>query len=223
MRKVLIANRGEIALRVMRACRELNIKTVLTYSSADKGSKLLSLADYAINIGPELSTLSYLNKESIISSCILNGVDGVHPGYGFLSENYYFAKLCENLGITFIGPKPDTIKLMGDKSSARKVAIKAGVPVIPGSHSTVTNPYIGLDIADRIGFPVIIKANGGGGGKGMRLVLSKKTFLKDFYSASNEASKAFNDGRVYIEKYINSPRHIEVQILGDNYGNLIHL
>jgi acetyl-CoA carboxylase biotin carboxylase subunit len=223
MRKVLIANRGEIALRIIRACKELNIKTILIYSEADKGSKLLSLADYSINVGPSLSTLSYLNKESILSACILHNVDGVHPGYGFLSENYYFSKLCENLNIKFIGPNAEVIKLMGDKSSARNVAIKAGVPVIPGSSSTVINPYLGLEIAKRVGFPVIIKANGGGGGKGMRLVLSKKTFFKDFYSASNEAFKAFSDGRVYIEKYIKDPRHIEVQVIGDYKGNIVHL
>ncbi len=221
--KVLIANRGEIALRVVRACRELGIKTLAVYSEPDEQSLPVQLADEAICIGPALASESYLKSSRIISAAELGDADAIHPGYGFLSENPTFAEQCEACNLKFIGPSSQTIRMMGDKVFARQIAIKAGVPTVPGSKDTITDEDEGLKIANQIGYPVIIKAAAGGGGKGMRIVHNGVSFKKEFRTAQMEAEKAFNNGAVYVEKYIEEPRHIEFQILADAYGHVIHL
>ena len=223
IRKVLIANRGEIALRIVRACNELGIKTLCVYSEADEQSLHVQLADEAICIGPPPSHLSYLKADRIIAAAEIANVDAIHPGYGFLAENADFAEQCEKCKIKFIGPSSRAITDFGDKSRAREMAMKAKVPVIPGSKGIVENEKDALSEAQRIGFPVIIKAVAGGGGKGMRIAHSGVSFTKEFNSARNEAEKAFGNGAVYIEKYLEAPRHIEIQILGDQFGNVIHL
>lgn len=223
LRKVLIANRGEIALRIVRACRELGLKTLAVYSEADEQSLPVQLADEAICIGPACAAQSYLKADRIISAAELGDVDAVHPGYGFLSENATFAEQCEACNLKFIGPSPQTIRLMGDKVLARKMAIKARVPTVPGSPETIDDANEGLKIANKIGYPVIIKAAAGGGGKGMRIAHNSVAFLKEFHTAQIEAEKAFNNGSVYVEKYIEDPRHIEFQILADSYGHVIHV
>ncbi len=221
--KILIANRGEIALRIIRACKELGIKTVAVYSEADEQSLHVQLADGAICIGPAPSVDSYLKTDRIISAAEIADVDAIHPGYGFLAENPEFAEQCEGCNIAFIGPKSDTIRMMGDKAVGRETVRKARVPVIPGSDGPVENDKEALKVAKKIGFPVIIKAVAGGGGRGMRLAHNAMTFAREFASASNEAEKAFGNGSVYVEKYIEDPRHIEFQILADRFGKTIHL
>lgn len=223
IRKVLIANRGEIALRVVRACRELGIKTLAVYSEADEQSLPVQFADEAICIGPSQAAQSYLKADRIISAAELGDVDAIHPGYGFLSENATFAEQCEACNLKFIGPSSKTIRMMGDKVLARQMAIKAGVPTVPGSKDTIIDEKEGLKIANQIGYPVIIKAAAGGGGKGMRIAHNAVAFTKEFRTAQMEAEKAFNNGAVYVEKYIEEPRHIEFQILADAYGHVIHL
>jgi acetyl-CoA carboxylase biotin carboxylase subunit len=222
-KKILIANRGEIALRIIRACRELDIETVAVYSEADEQSLHVQLADGAICIGPAPGNESYLRAERIIAAAEIADVDAIHPGYGFLSEDGDFAEQCEECRIKFIGPKSHTIRQMGDKAIARETVKAVGVPTVPGSEGVVKEPDEALKVAEKIGFPVIVKAVAGGGGRGMRLAHNAMTFLKEFAAASNEAEKAFGNGDVYIEKFIEEPRHIEFQILADEHGNVIHL
>lgn len=223
IQKILIANRGEIALRIVRACRELGIKTLAVYSEADEQSLHVQLADEAICIGPAASSQSYLKADRIISAAEIADVDAIHPGYGFLSENADFAEQCESCNIRFIGPRSETIRQMGDKAIAKEIARRAKAPVIPGSEGVVSNEAEALKIAKRIGFPVIIKAAAGGGGKGMRLAHNAVAFSREFEMARIEAEKAFGSGAVYIEKYIEEPRHIEFQIMGDSHGKIVHL
>lgn len=221
--KILIANRGEIAVRIIRACREMGIKTVAVYSEADRDSLHTMLADEAICIGPAASSQSYLNMERIISACVVMKADAVHPGFGFLSENARFAELCEKCRITFIGPSADIINKMGNKSEARRTMLEAGVPVVPGTKEPVYTAEDGLRLAESIGFPVMIKASSGGGGKGMRVSRSSEDFTENFRSAQLESVKGFSDDTMYIEKYIEDPRHIEFQIMADKHGNVVHL
>ncbi len=223
LKKILIANRGEIALRIIRACRELGIETVAVYSEADEQSLHVQLADGAICIGPAAGSESYLRAERIIAAAEIADVDGIHPGYGFLSEDPDFAEQCEQCNIKFIGPRSDSIRMMGDKAIARETVKAAGVPTVPGSEGVIRDPDEALEVAEQIGFPVIIKAVAGGGGKGMRLAHNSMSFKKEFAAASNEAAKAFGNGAVYIEKYIEEPRHIEFQLLADEHGNVVHL
>jgi acetyl-CoA carboxylase biotin carboxylase subunit len=221
-RKVLIANRGEIALRILRACKSLGIKTVLVFSEADRYSLGIRYADEAFCIGPPQASKSYLNVPNIIAAAEISGADAIHPGYGFLAENADFAEVCESCGIKFIGPSSTVISLMGDKIAARKVMYEAGVPVIPGTFSPVKDEKEAFSIAKDMGYPLIIKAAGGGGGRGMRIVRNDDTLKGALMVARNEAEAAFNNGAVYIEKYIEGARHIEVQILGDGKGNIVH-
>lgn len=223
IKKVLIANRGEIAVRIIRACREMGIETVAVYSEADREALHTKLADEAVCIGPAASSESYLSMDRIISATIVTGADAIHPGFGFLSENAKFAELCERCHITFIGPKAKVIASLGNKQEARNTMITAGVPVIPGSEKSVCEVMEGAEMADRIGYPVIIKAALGGGGKGMRTAYSSEEFEQSFQTAQKEAQMAFGDGTMYIEHYVENPRHIEFQILADHYGNVIHL
>ena len=223
IRKILIANRGEIALRIVRACRELGIHTLAVYSEADVQSLHVQLADEAICIGPPPSSESYLRADRILSAAEVGDVDAIHPGYGFLSENSEFAEQCESCNIIFIGPKSETIQKMGNKAKARETVSKAGVPIIPGSDGAIENEHDATKVAQKIGFPVIIKAVSGGGGRGMRIAHNAVSFVKEFQSARLEAEKAFGDGSLYVEKYLESPRHIEFQILADIHGNTIHL
>ncbi len=222
-RKILIANRGEIAVRVIRACREMGIQTVAVYSKADEDALHTQLADESICIGEAPASDSYLNMERILSATVASGADAIHPGFGFLSENSKFASLCEKCNITFIGPTPDVIEKMGNKSVARNTMTAAGVPVIPGTNEPVYEWEEGLKLANDIGYPVIVKAALGGGGKGMRVVNNESEFENNFKNAQLEAIKGFGDKTMYIEKYIEHPRHVEFQILADNYGNVIHL
>jgi acetyl-CoA carboxylase biotin carboxylase subunit len=221
--KILIANRGEIALRVIYACRELGIKTVAVYSEADEHSLHVRFADEDVCIGPARSLNSYLNVPAIISAAEITGADAIHPGYGFLSESAYLAEVCEACHIKFIGPYPNVIKLMGDKARARRAMKKAGVPVLPGSDGPVQGEEQAQKVAKELGYPVIIKAVAGGGGRGMRVVRSKDELGPSLKTATREAEAAFGVGDVYIEKYVESPRHIEVQILGDHHLNVVHL
>ncbi|AHF07402.1 acetyl-CoA carboxylase biotin carboxylase subunit [Desulfitobacterium metallireducens] len=222
-KKILIANRGEIALRIIRACREMNIETVAVFSEADRDALHVKAADQAVCIGPNASAKSYLNIPNIISAAELTGVDAIHPGYGFLSENARFAEICESSGITFIGPTPHAIETMGDKATARKTMIEAGVPVVPGSKEIITDLEVAAKIADEIGYPVLIKASAGGGGKGMRVAQNEKELVKSVQAAQAEAQAAFGNSEVYLEKYVEEPRHIEFQILADKFGNVVHL
>jgi acetyl-CoA carboxylase biotin carboxylase subunit len=221
--KILIANRGEIALRVICACRELGIKTVAVYSEADEHSLHVRFADEDVCIGPARSLDSYLSVPAIISAAEITGADAIHPGYGFLSESAYLAEVCEACHIKFIGPDPNAIRLMGDKARARKAMKKAGVPVLPGSDGPVRTEDQARDVARQLGFPVIIKAVAGGGGRGMRVIRSDEELANGLRTATREAEAAFGVGDVYIEKYVESPRHVEIQILGDHHGNVIHL
>ena len=223
LKKVLIANRGEIALRIVRACNELGIKTLAVYSEADEQSLHVQLADEAICIGPAAGNLSYLKGDRIIAAAEIADVDAIHPGYGFLAENADFAEQCAECNIKFIGPGPEAIINFGDKAKARDMAVKANVPVIPGSDGTVDNEKDALAVAKQIGFPVIIKAVAGGGGKGMRTAHNAVAFSKEYNNARNEAEKAFGNGSVYLERFLDAPRHIEIQLLGDQFGNVIHL
>ena len=222
-KKILIANRGEIALRVIVACRELGIRTVAVFSEADENSLHVKYADEDVCIGPPRSTESYLNVPAIISAAEITGADAIHPGYGFLSESAYLAEVCEACHIRFIGPDPKVIKLMGDKARARRAMKKAGVPMLPGSDGPVDNEEKALKWAKDIGYPVIIKAVAGGGGRGMRIVRSPGDLANLLRTAQREAEAAFGVGDVYIEKYLENPRHIEFQVLGDQHGNLVHL
>ena len=222
-RKILIANRGEIAVRIIRACREMGIKTVAVYSEADAEALHTQLADEAVCIGPANSTESYLNMERILSATIITGAEAIHPGFGFLSENSKFAKMCDECNITFIGPSAELIDKMGNKSEARSTMIAAGVPVTPGTTEPVYDAAVGREIADKMGYPVIIKASSGGGGKGMRIAESSEEFEANFNTAQRESVNAFGDNTMYIEKYITSPRHIEFQIVADKHGNVVHL
>ncbi len=221
--KVLIANRGEIAVRIIRACREMGIETVAVYSKADETALHVQLADEAVCIGPAASKDSYLNMENIISATVISGADAIHPGFGFLSENARFAEMCRQCHITFIGPSPELIHKMGNKSEARKTMMEAGVPVVPGTKEPVYTAEEAKTIADNMGYPVMIKASSGGGGKGMRISRSPEDFEENFRMAQMESVSSFSDDTMYIEKYIESPRHIEFQILGDAYGHVIHL
>lgn len=221
--KILIANRGEIAVRIIRACRELGVRTVAVYSEADKDALHTELADEAICIGPAKASDSYLNVQQILSAAIVTKAEAIHPGFGFLSENSRFASMCEECNIVFIGPKSQTIDDMGNKINARKLMIEANVPVIPGSEGAVGDVEEALVIAEEIGYPVMLKAAAGGGGKGIRKVLSKEELPQHFSSAQQEAKAAFGNDDMYIEKIVYPARHIEVQILGDQFGNVIHL
>lgn len=221
--KVIVANRGEIAVRVIRACREMGIKTVSVYSEADRDSMHRYLADESVCIGPAQASKSYLAMDAIITAALVTGCDGIHPGFGFLSENHEFAKKCEENNIKFIGPSPENIEKMGNKSEARKVMKESGVPIVPGSDDCVRDISLGLTIADDIGYPVIIKASSGGGGKGMRAAYNPEEFKRYFSMCQAEAKASFGDDSVYIEKYLESPRHIEFQILGDSFGNIIYV
>jgi acetyl-CoA carboxylase biotin carboxylase subunit len=222
-KKILIANRGEIALRVIWACKELGIKTVAVYSEADHASLHVRFADQAVCIGPPRSIDSYLNIPAIISAAEITGADAIHPGYGFLSESSYLAEICEACNIKFIGPGPQAIRLMGDKSRAKKTMIKAGVPVIPGSPGVVDDEDKAGACAKEIGYPVILKASAGGGGRGMRIVRNPAELAPSFRAAQAEAAAAFGVPDVYIEKYVEAPRHIEIQVLADTKGNVLHL
>lgn len=221
--KILIANRGEIAVRIIRACREMGIATVAVYSEADKDALHTMLADEAICIGPASSTESYLNMESILSATVALKADAIHPGFGFLSENSKFETLCEKCNIKFIGPNAAIINKMGNKSEARNTMKNAGVPIVPGSKEPVYRWQDGIETAEEIGYPVIVKAASGGGGKGMRIVENREAFQANFQNAQRESINSFSDNSMYIEKYIEGPRHIEFQILADEYGNVIHL
>lgn len=221
--KILVANRGEIAVRIIRACREMGINTVAVYSEADRDSLHTLLADEAICIGPAASAESYLDMERIISATVAMKADAIHPGFGFLSENARFAELCEKCNIRFIGPSAEIIHKMGNKSEARKTMIEAGVPVVPGSKEPVYTVEEGVLMAKKVGFPVMIKASSGGGGKGMRISRSEEDFEGKFNQAQLESVKGFSDDTMYIEKYIERPRHIEFQILADSHGNVVHL
>lgn len=223
IRKILVANRGEIAVRIIRACREMGIETVAVYSEADKEALHAKLADEAVCIGSSALSDSYLSMERIISATIISGADAIHPGYGLLSENSKFAQLCESCKITFIGPGAETIARLGNKQEARNTMKAAGVPVIQGSDSAVYDAAAGMEEAKKAGYPVMIKAVLGGGGKGMRMVQSEEQFEQNFRLAQSEAGKAFGDNAMYVEHYISKPRHIEFQILADRYGNVIHL
>lgn len=223
LKKILIANRGEIAVRIIRACREMGIKTVAVYSEADKTALHTKLADEAICIGPAISTKSYLNVKAIIEAACLTGADSIHPGFGFLSENNSFAKMCDEIGIKFIGPKPEIIELMGNKSKAKETMKSVGVPVVPGSDGLIYTMQEAINISNQIGYPVIIKASAGGGGKGIRIAYSEEELRKAYEIVKQEALNSFNDDSIYIEKFIENPRHIEIQIMADEYGNAVHL
>ena len=222
-KRILIANRGEIALRIIRACKEMGIETIAVYSDADKDSLPVKAADEAVHIGPALSYKSYLNLDKIMAAAMQANADAVHPGYGFLSETAAFAKACEDTGITFIGPSAQCIAKSGNKSSARQALMALGIPVIPGSEDILTSPDMACALAETVGFPVILKASGGGGGRGMRIAHTPEELREAFSMASGEAKAAFGNPDIYLEKYITNPRHIEIQILGDKFGNYVHL
>ena len=223
MNKILIANRGEIAVRIIRACKEMNIKTVAIYSEADKDSLHTRLADEAICIGPATSNKSYLNYKNIVEAAYITGSDSIHPGFGFLSENSQFAKICEESNIKFIGPSYEVIKLMGNKSNAKEMMEKAGVPVVPGSKGSIKSINDAKKIAQDIGYPIMLKAAAGGGGKGIRIVNSEEELESSYNIVKQEAMISFKDDEIYIEKFIQNPRHVEIQILADKHGNVIHL
>jgi acetyl-CoA carboxylase biotin carboxylase subunit len=221
--KILVANRGEIAVRVIRACKELNVKTVAVYSEADANSMHVQMADEAICIGKGPASESYLRIDRIISSAEITDVDAIHPGYGFLSENVHFAEICESCNIRFIGPNARAMNSLEDKATSRSVAKRAGVPTPPGSEGLVENEQDALAVARKIGYPVMIKAVAGGGGRGMRIAHNDISLVKGYHTSRTEAEKAFGNSGVYIEKFIESAHHIEIQILGDLRGNIIHL
>ncbi len=223
IKKILIANRGEIAVRVIRTCKIMGIKTVAVYSKADETAMHTKLADEAICIGKNYSNESYLNQENIINSALITGADAIHPGYGFLSENSTFAEQLDANDIEFIGPSYKHIEIMGDKISAKRKAVEVGIPVVPGSAGEVKTAKDALSVAKNLGYPVILKATAGGGGKGIRVVLEEKQMEEAFLIIKNEASKAFKNDSIYMEKFLQNPKHIEVQILGDKHGNVVHL
>ena len=223
MNKILIANRGEIAVRIIRACKEMNIKTVAVYSEADKEALHTKLADESICIGPANSKQSYLNIKNLIEAANITKADSIHPGFGFLSENSQFAKICEESNIKFIGPKPEVIDLLGNKSNSKELMKKEGIPVIPGSDGSIKDLKQAILVCEDIGYPVLLKASAGGGGKGIRLVNSFEELEKNYNIVKQEAKNSFNDDEIYIEKFIKEPRHIEIQILADEHGNIVHL
>ena len=223
LKKILVANRGEIAVRIIRACREMGIRTVAIYSEADKRALHVSLADEAICIGPASSAKSYLNIKAIIEAACLTGCDSIHPGFGFLSENSAFAKICNEIGIKFIGPGYKMIDLMGNKSKAKETMKNAGVPVVPGSEGLVYKLAEALEIANKIKYPIILKASAGGGGKGIRIAYNDTELIKEYEIVKQEAKISFNDDSLYIEKFIENPRHVEIQVLADEHGNVVHL
>ena len=223
MNKILIANRGEIAVRIIRACKEMNIKTVAIYSEADRDALHTRLADEAICVGPAVSSKSYLNIRNILEALNITKADSIHPGFGFLAENSHFAQICEESNIKFIGPKSDVINLLGNKSNAKKMMKKAGIPVIPGSDGSVKNIEEAISIAETMGYPVILKAAAGGGGKGIRISNNEEELKNAYALVKQEAKNAFNDDEIYIEKFIQNPRHVEIQILADEHGNIVHL
>lgn len=223
LRTVLIANRGEIAVRVIRTCRERGVRTVAVYSEVDRNALHVRLADEAVAIGPAPSSASYLVGERVLEAARRTGADAIHPGYGFLSENAAFAAACAEAGVTFIGPPPEAIRLMGDKTEARKLMREAGVPMAPGTTDAIADPAEAEQVANGIGYPVLVKAAAGGGGKGMRVVDRREDFAGAFERARSEAQSAFGDGRVYVEKYLVGPRHVEIQVLADAHGNVVHL
>ncbi|MBK7599476.1 MAG: acetyl-CoA carboxylase biotin carboxylase subunit [Acidobacteria bacterium] len=222
-KKILIANRGEIACRIIWACRELGIKTVAVHSEADRDALHVRYADEAVCIGPAPSSQSYLNIPQIISAAEITNVDAIHPGYGFLSENPYFAEVCKECNITFIGPSADVMRMMGDKSEAKRTMKSVGVPVTPGSEGLIDDEETAIKEAEKIGYPILIKATAGGGGRGMRVARNRDELLNAYQTARAEAEASFKNSGVYLEKYIDNPRHIEIQILADNFGNVIHL
>jgi len=223
LNKILIANRGEIAVRIIRACREMNIKTVAVYSEADKEALHTKLADEAICIGPANSKQSYLNIKNIIEAANITKSDSIHPGFGFLSENSNFAQICEESNIKFIGPKSHVIDLLGNKSNSKELMKKEGVPVIPGSDGSIKNLKQAILVCEKIGYPILLKAAAGGGGKGIRIVKSFEELESNYNIVKQEAKNSFNDDEIYIEKFVENPRHVEIQILADEYGNVIHL
>ena len=223
MNKILIANRGEIAVRIIRACKEMNIKTVAVYSESDKEALHTKLADEAICIGPANSKQSYLNIKNIIEAANITKADSIHPGFGFLSENSQFAKICKESNIKFLGPKPEVIDLLGNKSHSKELMKKEGIPVIPGSDGSIKNLKAAILVCEKIGYPVLLKAAAGGGGKGIRIVNNFEELEKNYNIVKQEAKNSFNDDEIYIEKYIKEPRHIEIQILADEHGNIVHL
>lgn len=222
-KKILIANRGEIAVRIIRACREMGILTVAVCSEADKEALHAQLADETICIGPAAAKDSYLNMESIISATLVSGAEAIHPGFGFLSENSKFVRMCNQCNITFIGPSADTMDRMGNKSEARNTMMKAGVPVVPGTKEPIYDGIVGIELAKEIGYPIMIKASAGGGGKGMRVAESEEEFLEKFETAQREAVNGFGDNTMYLERYVKNPRHVEIQVLADKKGNTVYL
>ena len=223
LKKVLIANRGEIAVRIIRACREMGIRTVAIYSEADKNALHVQLADEAICVGPAPSNKSYLNVKAILESACLTGADSIHPGFGFLSENPNFAKICQETGIKFIGPDYKLIELLGNKSRAKETMKRAGVPVVPGSEGLIYSKEQAVNLAEQIKYPVMLKASAGGGGRGIRIAYSKEELEKEYDLVKQEAKVSFNDDSLYLEKFVQNPRHVEIQILADEHGNCIHL
>lgn len=221
--KILIANRGEIAVRIIRACREMGIQTVAVYSEADRNALHVQMADEAICIGAAAPKDSYLNVQNIISATVLSGAQAIHPGFGFLSENSKFARICRECNITFIGPSPECIEDMGNKSNAREIMIKSGIPVIPGSDGAILDEEDLIETARNIGYPVMIKASAGGGGRGIRIVYKEEDIIKNYQNAKAEAKAAFGDDTIYLEKFVEKPKHIEFQILGDDFGNVVYL
>ena len=223
LKKVLIANRGEIAVRIIRACREMGVRTVAIYSEADKDALHVRLADEAICIGPAPSNKSYLNMKAILEAACLTGADSIHPGFGFLSENANFAKICQEMGIKFIGPDYKLIELLGNKSKAKETMKRAGVPVVPGSDGLIYSKTQAVNLAEQIKYPVMLKASAGGGGRGIRVAYSKEELEKEYDIVKQEAKVSFNDDSLYLEKFVENPRHVEIQILADEHGNCIHL
>ncbi|RZM18744.1 MAG: ATP-grasp domain-containing protein, partial [Pedobacter sp.] len=223
MKKILIANRGEIALRIMRSAKEMGIKTVAVYSEADRGALHVRYADEAVCIGPAPSNQSYLLGENIIEACKLTGAEAIHPGYGFLSENAGFARMVQEAGLILIGPSPEAMEVMGNKLSAKAAALKYNIPMVPGTDTAISDVAEAKRRASEVGFPILIKAAAGGGGKGMRIVNSADEFDEQMQLAVSEAISAFGDGAVFIERFVSSPRHIEIQVLGDTHGNIVHL
>jgi acetyl-CoA carboxylase biotin carboxylase subunit len=222
-KRILVANRGEIALRILRACREMGIETVAVFSEADRGSAYLDLADEAYCIGPPKASESYLKIDRVISAAEIGSVQAIHPGYGFLAENAHFAEVCRSCNIEFIGPPHEAMALVGDKNAARKLAKEVGVPTVPGSDGLVSDPEEAMAIARQIGYPVLVKASAGGGGRGMRVALDDDALRSALKQAEQEAGAAFGSGDLYLEKYVEHPRHVEVQIMGDTHGNVVHL
>ena len=223
LKKVLIANRGEIAVRIIRACREMGIRTVAIYSEADKNALHVSLADEAICVGPAPSNKSYLNMKAILEAACLTGADSIHPGFGFLSENSTFAKICEEMGIKFIGPDYRLIELLGNKSKAKETMKNAGVPVVPGSDGLIKSKIEAISLAEEIKYPVMLKASAGGGGRGIRVAYNKEQLEKEYDLVKQEAKISFNDDSLYLEKFVENPRHVEIQVLADEHGNVVHL